>query len=506
MYVGSHDIDDVLTFTANTHTTAGAESDADSPPTYRVYEDETGTAILTGSMALLDSSNTDGQYSEQITLSAANGFELNKCYTVRIRATVGGVSGATHRFFQIGARVNIKYIDDQPANATTDPLPAQLADVAHGGAAATLQLATSTLGAATAASLAVSGTLSAGTFSATTNSLPWNAAWDAEVQSEAADAIVAASLPTAAQVVSALGTGSTLTALATQASVNTVSTRVLLALPAAAPAGSGGLMILGTNTAAVAFTAGMTIGNSTGHALYLNSSGGDPGYGLYVESVGGGIGVVAADVAMSLESVASHALMLDGGTGGDDLYLVGSDAPTLVAAFGTGATLTALATQASVNTIDDFLDTEVAAIKAKTDQLSFTGGGNVQADVQEIDANVIHPIALAAILSYYATNGYLPNVAGVNGVTFPSTVPSAAQVNAEVVDALSTDTYAQPTGVPVPTDSLANKLGRLHQALIGELTVTSTALTFYTHGGSALWKKTVADDGTTYSETDAAAP
>ena len=36
MYVGSHDIDDVLTFTANTHSTTGAESDADSPPTYRV--------------------------------------------------------------------------------------------------------------------------------------------------------------------------------------------------------------------------------------------------------------------------------------------------------------------------------------------------------------------------------------------------------------------------------------------------------------------------------------
>ena len=34
-----------------------------------------------------------------------------------------------------------------------------------------------------------------------------------------------------------------------------------------------------------------------------------------------------------------------------------------------GAGLTALATQASVNTIDDFLDTEVAAIKAKTDNL-----------------------------------------------------------------------------------------------------------------------------------------
>lgn len=44
-----------------------------------------------------------------------------------------------------------------------------------------------------------------------------------------------------------------------------------------------------------------------------------------------------------------------------------------------GASLTDLATQASVNTIDDFLDTEVAAIKTKTDQLTFTVANKVDA-------------------------------------------------------------------------------------------------------------------------------
>lgn len=44
-----------------------------------------------------------------------------------------------------------------------------------------------------------------------------------------------------------------------------------------------------------------------------------------------------------------------------------------------GAGLTALATQASVNTIDDFLDTEIAAIKTKTDQLTFTTANQVDA-------------------------------------------------------------------------------------------------------------------------------
>jgi hypothetical protein len=47
--------------------------------------------------------------------------------------------------------------------------------------------------------------------------------------------------------------------------------------------------------------------------------------------------------------------------------------------------LTSLATQASVNTIDDFLDTEVAAIKAKTDSLTFTVAGQVDANIQSVN-------------------------------------------------------------------------------------------------------------------------
>lgn len=44
-----------------------------------------------------------------------------------------------------------------------------------------------------------------------------------------------------------------------------------------------------------------------------------------------------------------------------------------------GAGLTVLATQSSVNAIDDYVDTEIAAIKAKTDQLTFTTANKVDA-------------------------------------------------------------------------------------------------------------------------------
>lgn len=103
MFLGRWEIDNLLTFTVNTHTpSTGAGTDADAVPSYRVYEDETGTAILTGNMAKLDDANTVGFYSEQITLSAANGFEVGKSYTVYVAAVVGGVTGTLSHSFQVG--------------------------------------------------------------------------------------------------------------------------------------------------------------------------------------------------------------------------------------------------------------------------------------------------------------------------------------------------------------------------------------------------------------------
>jgi hypothetical protein len=49
------------------------------------------------------------------------------------------------------------------------------------------------------------------------------------------------------------------------------------------------------------------------------------------------------------------------------------------------ATVSSRASQTSVDTVDDFLDTEVAAIKAKTDSLTFTVSGQVDANIQSIN-------------------------------------------------------------------------------------------------------------------------
>ncbi len=112
--LGSWKIDDLLTWSVNTHTpSTGAGADADTVPAYRVYEDETATPILTGNMALLDSVNTVGLYSEQITLSAANGFEKGRSYNIYVSAAVGGVTGTISHNLQMEAEVDANIVSDK---------------------------------------------------------------------------------------------------------------------------------------------------------------------------------------------------------------------------------------------------------------------------------------------------------------------------------------------------------------------------------------------------------
>jgi hypothetical protein len=80
---------------------------------------------------------------------------------------------------------------------------------------------------------------------------------------------------------------------------------------------------------------------------------------------------VAADVGTEIGTAvwATAARTLTANTNLNDLSAAGVRAAVGLASANLDTQLGTLATQASVNTIDDFLDTEVAAIKAVTDQL-----------------------------------------------------------------------------------------------------------------------------------------
>lgn len=90
-----------FTFTLQAFSTSGAPVDTDALPAYSIYEDETATAILTGTMAKLDDAGTTGFYSEQIAISSANGFELWKTYSIRYAAAIAGTSVAALDTFNV---------------------------------------------------------------------------------------------------------------------------------------------------------------------------------------------------------------------------------------------------------------------------------------------------------------------------------------------------------------------------------------------------------------------
>lgn len=114
MYLGSWNIDDYITFSANLHDPSdGAASDTAGTVDYRIYEDETGTPILTGTMSLLDSANTTGFYTERIQATTGNGFEAGKSYTIYIQATVNSILGTISHSLQIGARVVVTTNNDK---------------------------------------------------------------------------------------------------------------------------------------------------------------------------------------------------------------------------------------------------------------------------------------------------------------------------------------------------------------------------------------------------------
>jgi len=93
---------DNLVFSICTHDPdTGVLTDTDAAPAYRLYEDETATPILTGTMAKLDDANTTGFYTEIIACTAANGFESGKSYTIYIAATVDSDQGGISYGFKI---------------------------------------------------------------------------------------------------------------------------------------------------------------------------------------------------------------------------------------------------------------------------------------------------------------------------------------------------------------------------------------------------------------------
>lgn len=136
----------------------------------------------------------------------------------------------------------------------------------------------------------------------------------------------------------------------------------------------------------------------------------------------------------------------------------------------------------------------------------------IQADTEDIQTRLPAALVLGRMSSdavaisgsTVAADNVEANITNLDATV--STRATPAQVNAEVLDVLNTDTFAEPAGVPGATVTLATKLGYLFMALRNRLTVSSTKKTFFSDADVAQWEKDLSDNGTTYDESEGNIP
>ena len=365
-------IDEVAHFDVCTHVAStGAVSDADSAPTFSVYEEDTDTAIL-GPTSMTKRTSLTGNYRGNFTASAANGFEAGKWYSVIVSATVS----------TIAAKTVAMHFRAAPAESSAG---VPKGDVSHFGG---------TAGTFSGGRPEVNTTHAAGT------------AWGS-------GAITAASIASDAITAAKVADGAIDAATFAAGAINAAA----IAADAITDAKVASDVTIASVTGAVGSVTGNVGGNVTGS----------------VGSIATG-GISAASFAAG--AVDAAALAADAGTeigtavwasAARTLTALDEDSTTL----DLDATLRAAVGMSSANldtqlsAIDDYLDTEVAAIKATTDKLD----GMVE---QTTDGYIFKTTAVAQVwdetLAAHLTSGSTGqalNAAGAAGDPWTTALPGA---------------------------------------------------------------------------------
>lgn len=405
-------IDEVVHFDVCTHVAStGAVSDADSAPTFSVYEEDTDTAIL-GPTNLTKRTSLTGNYRGSFTASAANGFEAGKWYSVIVSATVSTVAAKTvamhFRVAPAESSAGVPKGDVSHFGGTAGTFSSGRPEVNTTHAAGTAWGS----GAITAASIAADaitaakiadGAIDAATFAAgaiNAAAIASDAITDAKVASDVTIASVTGSVGSVTGNVGGNVTGS-VGSIAT-GGISAASFAAGAIDSAAIAANAIGASELAADAVAEIADAvwdealsGHLSAGSTGEALNAAGAAGDPWTtalpGAY--SAGQAGYIVGTNLNATVSSRASQT-SVDTIDGIVDSILI--DTAEIGAA---GAGLTALASASNLATLAGYVDTEVAAIlaavdtevaaiKAKTDNLpaSPAATGDIPTAVQNADA------------------------------------------------------------------------------------------------------------------------
>jgi hypothetical protein len=338
--------------------TTGAAADADSTPTCEVFEDATDTAIL--SPTVVKRTGKTGNYRVPVVCSAANGFEAAKSYNVVVAATVGAVAAkAVVQTFQM--RTN--GADDLAASILTRATPANVAtELANVGLTTTVTgridaaISTRATPAQVQTELGTYGALKPTTVGRTL---------DVTTTGEAGIDWNNIGAPTTTQNLS--GT--------------TISTSQVVASVSGAVGSVTGAVTVGTNNDKTGYA--LTAGERTSIATTIWNT------------LTSALTTVGSIGKLLVDNIDAKISSITGGGGGGDPWLTPLPGSYTSGTAGNilgnrlDVAVSTRATQASVDTLATYVDTEVAAIKAKTDQLIFDGNGHIHVSFDSADLNQI---------------------------------------------------------------------------------------------------------------------
>lgn len=362
--------------------------------------------------------------------------------------------------------------------------------------------------------------------------VPWNAAWDAEVQSEVADALAVYDPPTKAELDTAVAP------LALEATLALVKakTDLLSAASGTSDSGTTTTMVDAARTEAdtdywkgnfILFTSGNIAGQmrlitafTPGTDTITFAPATTQAVGTHTYEI---VPFSRVDVQLWLGTVVT-ALVSNlvpsyiGGMAANTLNAsaLATDAVTEIqaglstldaAGVRTAVGLASANLDAQLSTIDDFLDTEVAAIKAKTD--------NLPSDPADQSLIIAATDAIVALLGTPAGASLAADIAAIEAQTDDIGVAGAgltavpwnaawdAEVESEVNDALNTAIAELSQTAPSATPTLRTAVMLLYMALRNKLETDATGKRIYNDAGVCIAKKTLSDDGSIYLESEA---
>ncbi len=305
-----------------------------------------------------------------------------------------------------------------------------------------------------------------GTAGAGLSAVPWNSSWDTEVQSEVDDALKALNLDhlIVTSGTAQAGASSSITLAAGESAVDNYFNRAIVTIIGGTGVGQSRIInaYTGSSKLAAVHVNWRTAPDATSVYIIV------PSYELTDDDI--------ADQVWD-EDNSSHQSPGTTGEALDNADDATADISNRIPAALVGGRIDA--------TIDatGFEDAAVDKVwdEAQADHVTAGSFGEVATEVA----------AILADTNELQTDDVPGLIAALNDL-------AAADINAEVVDALATDTYAEPSqGTPAATVSLADKINYLYKNWRNRKTQDATTWELYNDNATTVdHKSTVSDDGT----------